>query len=179
MSDAASRRPLAYCPYCGGSLERRRPAGDDRQRLVCEACGEVLYENPKIVVSAVVERAGKVLLARRAGVSRAGKWDLPGGFVELDETAEEALEREVMEEVGLPIRLHGVLGVFRETKGPYAPTLNIHFRATPLGEPRPTNEVSEVGWFGTGELPPAEDFAFENDLAALRRWKSLPSLEET
>jgi len=43
------------------------------------------------VVAAVIEEGGKVLLARRAKGARAGRWDLPGGFVELDETAEEAL----------------------------------------------------------------------------------------
>ena len=158
-------------------MECRQPPGDDRPRLICEACGRVLYENPKVVVSAVIERSGKVLLARRAGVSRSGKWDLPGGFVELDETAEEALAREVTEEVGVGIRLHGVLGVFREVGGSYGPTLNVHFRATASGEPRPASEVSEVGWFGPHELPPPEEFAFQNDLAALERWKSLPSLE--
>lgn len=128
------------------------------------------------MASAVIERDGKVLLAKRANGPHAGKWDLPGGFVELDETAEEAVAREVLEEVGCRISLHGVLGVFRETGGGYGPSLNIHFRAKPLSEPHATTEASEVGWFGRDELPPSEDFAFENDIAALERWTNLPPL---
>ncbi|MFQ6672010.1 MAG: NUDIX hydrolase [Candidatus Tectimicrobiota bacterium] len=170
--------PFRYCPYCGSALQRHQPTGDARPRLVCSACEMVIHQNPKPVVAAVIEKDGKVLLARRAKDLRTGRWDLPGGFVEMDETAEEALVREVREEVGCEIRLHGVLGVFREVTGAYGPSLNIHFRAAPLSDPRPTEEVSEVGWFGSEDLPPATEFAFENDLAALVRWKRLPPLED-
>ncbi len=171
-------KPLRYCPYCGSSLRQSLLPGDPRTRLVCSSCDAIIYENPRPVVAAVIEEGGKVLLARRAKGARAGRWDLPGGFVELDETAEGALAREVREEVGCEIRLHEVLGVFREAAGTYGPSLNIHIRASPLGEPHPTDEVSEVGWFGPDELPPAEEFAFENDIEALERWKALPPLEE-
>lgn len=172
-------KPFKYCPFCGeASLARLQPPGDDRQRLICTRCDEIFYENPKPVVSAVIERDGKVLLARRAQGLHTGRWDLPGGFVELDETAEEAVLREVLEEVGCRIGLRGILGAFSETAGGYGPSLNIHFRAIPLSEPHPTAEASEVGWFGRDELPPAEDFAFENDIAALECWKNLPSLDE-
>jgi mutator protein MutT len=166
-----------YCPYCAGALAPARPHGDDRERLTCQACGAVLYENPKPVVAAVIERDGKVLLARRARGDQAGKWDLPGGFVEAEETAEEALAREVQEEVGCRIDLYGVLGVFRQTGGSYGPSLNIHFRAVPLSEPHTTDEVSEIAWFGREDLPPADAIAFENDIQALERWKILPPLE--
>lgn len=171
------RDAFRYCPRCSGDLTRTTPPGDVRERLTCPACDVVFYKNPRPVVAALIERDGKVLLARRAGGERAGKWDLPGGFVELEETAEEALAREVLEEVGCGISLFGLLGVFREATGRYGPSLNIHFRAAPVGEPRPTEEVSEVGWFGPQELPSADEFAFQNDLEALERWKTLPPLE--
>lgn len=108
----------------------------------------------------------------------AGKWDLPGGFVEMDETAEEALAREVKEEVGCSITVFGVLGVFREEGGSYGPSLNIHFRASALEEPRVTEEVSEVKWFGPRELPPPGEFAFQNDVEALEMWKKIASPED-
>ncbi len=122
--DVTTDRPFRHCPYCGSTLKR-----DPRPSLVCSSCEAVIYQNPKPVVAAIIEKDGKVLLARRAAGLRAGKWDLPGGFVELDETAEEALVREVREEVGCEVRLHGVLGVFREVTGAYGPSINIHFRA--------------------------------------------------
>ena len=82
-------KPLRYCPYCGPSLRRSLLPGDPRARLVCSSCDAIIYENPRPVVAAVIEEGGKVLLARRAKGARAGRWDLPGGFVELDETARE------------------------------------------------------------------------------------------
>lgn len=175
--DVTTDRPFRHCPYCGSTLKGHPPPGDPRPRLACSSCEAVIYQNPKPVVAAVIEKDGKVLLARRAAGLRAGKWDLPGGFIELDETAEEALVREVREEVGCEIRLHGVLGVFREVTGAYGPSINIHFRASALSEPRPTDEVSEVGWFGPEELPRPDEFAFENDLQALERWRILPPLD--
>lgn len=95
----------------------------------------------------------------------------------MDETAEEALTREVKEEVGCRITILGVLGVFREEGGSFGPSLNIHFRASALEEPRATEEVSEVRWFGPHELPPQEEVAFENDVEALEMWKKIASLE--
>lgn len=175
-AEVTAEKTFRHCPYCGSPLEPHRPAGDSRSRLVCSSCEAVIYQNPKPVVAAIIEKDGKVLLARRATGLRAGKWDLPGGFVELEETAEEALVREVREEVGCEIRLHGVLGVFREVTGAYGPSLNIHYRASPLSNPGATDEVSEVSWFGPEELPRPEEFAFENDRVALERWKALPPL---
>ena len=55
-----------YCPRCGGTLVERQPPGDTRLRLVCTSCGDVLYQNPKVVVGALVVKDGAVLLTRRA-----------------------------------------------------------------------------------------------------------------
>lgn len=66
---------------------------------------------PRVGVGAVVLHEGRVLLVRRAARPSPGKWSLPGGLVELGETAAEAVRREIAEECSCDIRLVGVCGV--------------------------------------------------------------------
>jgi ADP-ribose pyrophosphatase YjhB (NUDIX family) len=101
-----------FCHQCGGPLRERLVDGEDRPRLVCDQCGFIHYVNPKIVVGAIPERAGRVLLMRRGIEPRFGTWTFPGGFMEIDETAEEAALRETEEEVGLSLKLGRLLGVY-------------------------------------------------------------------
>ena len=67
--------------------------------------------HPRVGVGAVVLRDQQVLLVRRGGQPSAGKWSLPGGLVELGETTEDAILRELVEECGLRARLAGIAGV--------------------------------------------------------------------
>lgn len=66
---------------------------------------------PRLGVGAVVFHGPRVLLVRRGGPPSAGTWSLPGGLVELGETTEEAVRREVREECGCDVRLVGLAGV--------------------------------------------------------------------
>ena len=67
--------------------------------------------HPRVGVGAVVVHEGRVLLVKRGGQPAAGKWSLPGGLVDLGETTDEAVRREVAEECGVTVRLAGVAGV--------------------------------------------------------------------
>ena len=69
-----------------GNFERRVPAGDDRQRLVCSECGFIDYQNPRIVVGSVCSWGERILLCRRAINPRRGYWTLPAGFLETHES---------------------------------------------------------------------------------------------
>jgi ADP-ribose/FAD diphosphatase len=89
---------MKFCPACGGPLDRRIPAGDDRERAVCAGCGVVHYENPRNVVGCLVEHEGGVLLCRRAIEPARGRWTLPAGFLELDEGLTAGAARETWEE---------------------------------------------------------------------------------
>lgn len=72
------------------------PEGDDKLRKVCETCGFINYQNPKIVAGAVVYSPdNRILLIKRAILPQIGKWTLPGGYMELHETTEQAAVREV------------------------------------------------------------------------------------
>src|ERR1700676_2811009 len=94
------------------SFERRIPDGDNRERMICADCGHIDYQNPKVVVGAVVVSGDKVLMCRRAIEPRRGFWTLPAGYLELGETLEEGAAREAMEEATAGIRIDGLLGGF-------------------------------------------------------------------
>ena len=75
-----------------------RQAGD-RERPICRACGFVYYLNPTVAAGALVEEGGRVVLVRRKAHPRAGYWGLPAGYVEVDESAEDAAIRGPVVEV--------------------------------------------------------------------------------
>ena len=89
-----------FCPHCG--QRRREEVGSAPFR--CAACGFLYYFNPAIAVAGFVfGPSGKTLFIRRAKEPAKGKLALPGGFVDVGETAEEALRRETREEVNLEL----------------------------------------------------------------------------
>ena len=76
----------------------RVPPGDNRPRHVCDSCGVIHYQNPKIVAGCIPEWQGRILLCRRAIEPRYGLWTLPAGFMENGESAVTAAAREALEE---------------------------------------------------------------------------------
>lgn len=100
---------INFCYSCGSEMARRSSNGDSIIRPVCTRCGTVHYENPKILVTTLINYDGKLLLCRRAQPPAKGLWALPGGFVESGETLEQAACRETREETGVitqPENLH-------------------------------------------------------------------------
>jgi NADH pyrophosphatase NudC (nudix superfamily) len=65
------------------------PEGDNRERTVCDNCGMIFYENPKVVAGCLLVWEGKILLCKRATEPRSGYWTLPAGFMENKETVEQ------------------------------------------------------------------------------------------
>jgi mutator protein MutT len=89
-----------FCPFCGSPHFR----WEGRKSHRCADCGHQLYTNPATAVIALLENGeGKLLFVRRRYDPAKGSLDLPGGFVDCGERAEEALVREVKEEVGLTV----------------------------------------------------------------------------
>jgi ADP-ribose pyrophosphatase YjhB (NUDIX family) len=103
---------MRFCATCGAEVELKVPAGDDRERFVCPACGTVHYVNPKIVVGSVCTLGERLLLCRRAIEPRRGFWTIPAGYLELGESAEAGALREAWEEARARIELEGLLAVY-------------------------------------------------------------------
>ena len=89
-----------FCPRCG----QTRAEGKPLQPFACEACGFHYYFNPCLAVAAVLLGPDdRALFIRRAKDPAKGKLAVPGGFVDIGETAEQAMRREIKEEVNLEV----------------------------------------------------------------------------
>lgn len=102
MLNKSGSYDINYCAHCG-SDEIERKEVDGRQRAVCLSCGRVYYKNPipSIVGVSIINK--EILLVERGVEPDIGSWCLPGGFMELGETAEEAVKRELLEETGVKV----------------------------------------------------------------------------
>ena len=110
---------------------------------------------PALVVDAVTLSRGRVLLIRRGRPPWKGRWALPGGFVEIGETCEEAVRRELLEETGIRARVRGLLGVYSDPhRDPRAHLVSVAYRMTPLGrEARGGDDAREARWWPISEVP--------------------------
>ncbi|HEY8351829.1 MAG TPA: NUDIX hydrolase [Sphingomonadales bacterium] len=99
------------------AFSRRAVPGDDLERMVCDRCGWIHYENPKIIVGSVVEVTdesglSQVMLCRRAIEPRRGFWTIPAGFMEEHETTEQGARREAREEACADIEVRDLLAIY-------------------------------------------------------------------
>lgn len=92
---------MNFCSECGSAVSHAVPEGDDRLRNICQSCGTIHYENPKLVVGCLPEWEGKILMVKRSIDPFYGKWTLPAGFLENGESALEGAKRETLEEAGV------------------------------------------------------------------------------
>jgi ADP-ribose pyrophosphatase YjhB (NUDIX family) len=140
-----------FCASCGQPIVRRVPAGDNRERDVCDSCGAVHYVNPRPVVGTIPVWEDTVLLCRRAIEPRYGKWTLPAGFMEVGETTREGAIRETLEEARARISL-GPL--FTMIDVPYIEQVHVFFRADLVDlDFAPGDETLEVRLFREAEIP--------------------------
>jgi ADP-ribose pyrophosphatase YjhB (NUDIX family) len=160
---------VKFCSACAGAIELRVPAGEDRPRHVCQACGRIHYQNPRVVVGAVCTWEEKILLCRRAIEPRTGFWTLPAGFLEQGESTVEGARREAWEEARAKLDVQDVLALYDL---PHISQVQVFFRA-PLLSPdvAPGPESLEVGLFAWDDIPWA-DIAFPTVQWALDHFRA-------
>ncbi len=144
------------------------PDGDDRERAVCDRCGFVDYQNPKIVVGSVALWKEKILLCRRAIEPRKGFWTLPAGFLELGESAEDGARREAWEEARARLVLDRLIAVYSV---PRISQVQLMFRARLARDDVEAGPESAEVMLCDWENIPWGDIAFPTVGWALRHWR--------
>ncbi|MCB1471987.1 MAG: NUDIX hydrolase [Rhodobiaceae bacterium] len=138
---------MAISPRFSSSV----PGSDNRSRRVCDHCGFVAYENPRVVVGSVVRHGETVLLCRRAIDPRRGFWTIPAGYMELGETPDAGARREAHEEACAAIETGELLAVYTIAR---LSQVQIFYRASLVDPAIAAGEESlEVGLFGWDEIP--------------------------
>lgn len=158
---------MNFCSQCGSPVFERIPEGDDRQRFVCDVCGAIHYQNPKMVVGCIPEWEDKILLCRRSIEPKTGKWTLPAGYLENGETVVEGAKRETLEEAGARV---DALEPYALMSLAYISQVYLIFRARLMDTDfTPGTESSDVKLFSEEEIP-WDDLAFGVVRETLRRY---------
>jgi ADP-ribose pyrophosphatase YjhB (NUDIX family) len=148
---------MNYCSQCGQKTQVRVPEGDHLPRFVCDHCGVVHYENPRIVVGCVPEHAEQILICRRAIEPRRGFWTVPAGFMENGESLEAGAARECQEEAQALVDIGSLLAL---VSIPAAHQVHVFFRAR-MRQPEFAAGIEslEVKLISASEIP-WQDIAF-------------------
>jgi ADP-ribose pyrophosphatase YjhB (NUDIX family) len=142
---------IKFCNFCGAAVTHRIPEGDSLQRAVCDACGLIHYQNPKIVVGCVPVYGDRILLCKRAIEPRHGLWTLPAGFMENNESASEGAAREALEEANAKVEIEDLYTVYSI---PHISQVYMMFRAKLLdADVSPGIESLEVKLVTADEIP--------------------------
>lgn len=159
--------PYRFCPRCGGGLHTRVVLPHDPPRLVCDVCRFVFYLDPKVAVGAICRLDSGIVLLRRGIEPGYGRWVFPGGYVDRGEPLEEAAVREAREEVGLEIRLTGLVNVYSY---PGRPVIVVVYAADAIGgRLSGSYEALETRVFEPAAVP-WNELAFPSTSQALRAY---------
>jgi len=143
------------------------PDGDTRVRDLCDHCGAIHYQNPRVVVGAIPVWEGRILLCRRAIEPRYNTWTLPAGFMELGETTAQGAERETLEEAGARIQ---VGRLFTVIEVPQVEQVHMYFLAEALGpELAPGPESLEARYYDEADIP-WDDLSFRTVSTTLQHF---------
>lgn len=145
----------------------RVPPGDNLPRYVCDACGAIHYQNPRLVVGCVPDHDGQILLCRRAIEPRLGFWTVPAGFMENGETLQQAAARESREEALVEVEIGSLLSIVHVLQ---AHQVHVFFRATMARAEHAAGPESLETALVRPEDIPWPDLAFPSTEFSLRRY---------
>jgi NAD+ diphosphatase len=175
MQSSEKIKPFNYCPACGSS----DISFSDMKKLVCRDCSLTYYQNVAAAAAAILECDKKIVLIKRAREPGKGRLDLPGGFVNPKESAEEALRREVKEELKIKIGKLKYLGSYPNVykyEGVVYNTCDLFFysKIDALEPGFDRTEIEELLLVDASEIP-EDRIAFESVKMGLRIFKSSKS----
>ena len=131
---------MKFCSRCGAALAARWLEQDSRQRLACTACNVVHFQNPKVLVMALVCWQDRLLVCRRAEEPARGCWNVPTGYLESGETLQRGAARETFEETGVVVQadeleLYSVVNLLQTDQ--VAVAFRMQLRRKPVLRPGP------------------------------------------
>lgn len=148
---------IEYCPHCGANAFKMM----SQKKFVCVECEFTYYVNVASAGAIILEYEDKIILTRRNREPSKGKLDLPGGFIDFNETIEEGLKREIKEELNLDVGKLNYLFSFPNKylfKGVLYFTLDFFFTAKikSLNDIIVDEENTEYVLLKPGEIKPSE-----------------------
>jgi len=155
---------LNFCPRCGHTLVDAEAFG--RTRRVCPDCGLVVFREHKVAAGMLVTDAeGRVLLVQRAWNPARGRWSLPAGFVDHDESPDAAAVRECREETGLDVEVVDLLAVISGREHLHGADIIIVYQGHIVdGILTSGDDAADVAFFSLETLPPLAFRATEEAL---------------
>jgi ADP-ribose pyrophosphatase YjhB (NUDIX family) len=160
---------LNFCSHCGAPVRLGIPPDEHLPRHLCDTCGTIHYQNPKLVVGCIAEWRDQILLCRRAIEPRLGWWTLPAGFMENAETTPQAAARETLEEANARVEIDALFTLYNL---PHINQVHLFFRARLLDlDFFPGTESLEVALFAENHIP-WKDMAFASVRETLKHWFS-------
>jgi 8-oxo-dGTP diphosphatase len=156
---------VRFCPRCGAEATISYP-----RSITCGNCGYGAFYNPKPVACAIAAtQDDDIVLLKRGFEPQRGLWSMPGGFVDLGESVEDAAIRETKEETNLDIEITDLVGVYSRSTDRIVVVV---YAARADGTPTRTEEALEVQAFRPTTIP-WDQLAFWSDGRALRDYLSL------
>jgi 8-oxo-dGTP diphosphatase len=148
------RTDVKYCPHCGSGLEMKYAEG--RERKVCKECKSIYYLNPlPAATSLVLNDKNQLLLGKRGIEPAKGQWCLPGGFVELDESMEQAALRELKEETGLIGKSKYFVGCTYQESDFYGGVIIFGYSVEIIeGDMKAGDDMEDLKYYDLDSLPP-------------------------
>lgn len=163
-----------FCPHCGSY----NFIDNDFKSKRCLDCGFVFYLNASAATAAfILDGNGRLLAEHRRLAPSKGKLDLPGGFVDMGETVEKGVAREVAEETGLVVSRAEFLFSFPNKylySGFTVPTIDLFFLCSIDEEQsclHAADDAADVVWLDVESVNP-DDFAFDSTRKAVRKFLS-------
>ena len=160
---------MKFCSNCGNQVTQQIPDGDNRLRFVCDQCNSIHDQNPLVIVGILPEYKQQILLCKRAIEPQKGRWTLPAGFLENDESTLEGALRECFEEAKARVidpKLYALYDI------PYINQIYVFYRAQLANNQfEPTAESTEVALFDKEKIP-WDQLAFPVVRAVLKQFLS-------